>query len=64
MLRDAPDIRMTEATGYPSETNWPRCPVCGEECETIYYGKWMDIVGCDMCLETRNAWEWAEEEAS
>ena len=60
---DAPDIRMTEETGYPSGRyfKWPRCPVCGDEAETIYKDRWGDVVGCDNCIETLNAWEWDDE---
>lgn len=32
------------------------CPVCGEECETIYR-KDSDILGCDNCVEAMDAWE-------
>lgn len=56
-MRDAPYIRMTERTGYPHEVRWPRCPVCGEECETVYL-KDGEPVGCDECLETMDAYEY------
>lgn len=38
----------------------PVCPVCGEECETLYQRHTMrssEIVGCDNCLDTLDAWE-------
>ena len=35
----------------------PRCPVCGEECETIYRDRFGTYVGCDICMETKDAWE-------
>ena len=60
-MRDAPDIRMTEETGYPTKARWPRCPVCGDTAETIYKDIWGDIVGCDNCVEALNAWEWNDE---
>lgn len=57
-MKDAPDIRMTEATGYPDiEVRWPRCPVCGRECETIYQNGDGYAVGCDECLTALDAWE-------
>lgn len=34
-----------------------RCPVCGEECETLYRTAQGDIVGCEECVETVDAWE-------
>lgn len=44
------------------EYNPPVCPICGRECETIYYDKYMDVVGCDECIETRDAWDWQAEQ--
>lgn len=60
-IPDAPDIRMTEATGYPTPVSWPHCPLCGEECETIYKDYYGDVVGCENCIETSNAWELSNE---
>lgn len=45
----------------PDEPRRPRCPVCGEECETIYR-KGNEILGCDNCIVKVNAWEWQEEQ--
>lgn len=56
-MRDAPDIRRTEETGYPTEAKWPVCPVCGEECEKIFKDAWGNILGCDNCVEELDAWE-------
>lgn len=39
---------------------YPHCPICGEECEEVYLNKWLDIVGCEECISTRNAWGQAE----
>ncbi len=39
----------------------PVCPVCGEECDTIYKNKWGDIVGCEECVQTHEALEIMEE---
>ena len=61
-MRDAPDIRMTEETGYPVKVSWPRCPICGDECETVYKVAG-HVVGCDNCVEEQSAWEWEEENA-
>lgn len=38
----------------------PICPVCGEECETIYQDRYGTYVGCDVCVETKDAWEVSE----
>lgn len=51
---DHPVIRNMERTGYPDgkEPEYPICPICGEECETIYKSKDYDIVGCDECIRS------------
>lgn len=56
---DHPIIRNMERTGYPDgkEPRCPICPVCGEECETIYKTKNLDIAGCDLCVAAADAWE-------
>ena len=57
-LMDHPIIRNMERTGYPDgrEPVQPRCPICGEECETIYQNHLGNYVGCDVCTEIRDAW--------
>ena len=37
-MKDDPIIRAREATGLPpwNDGREPRCPVCGESCDTIY----------------------------
>lgn len=59
-IPDHPVIRNMERTGYPDgrEPEYPICPVCGEECEIIYRDKWLDIVGCDECISTVDAWDY------
>jgi hypothetical protein len=39
----------------------PICPVCGFECETIYLAG-QTPVGCDCCIESQDAYEWAEDQ--
>lgn len=60
-MRDAPDIRRAEETGYPTDPKWPRCQVCGEECEKIYKDAWGNILGCENCVEELDAWEVLDE---
>ena len=52
-LPDHPVIQNMERTGYPNgkEPEYPRCPICGEECEDIYKDKDLNIVGCDICIK-------------
>lgn len=63
MYNDIPDhpvIRNLEATGYPDgkEPDFPHCPVCGKECETLYTSdEDGSVVGCDGCLTEHDAWE-------
>ena len=56
---DHPVIRNMESTGYPDgkEPKTPICPVCGEECETIYQSYVGLILGCDNCIKPVNACE-------
>ncbi len=58
-MNDHPVIRNMERTGYPDgkEPRYPVCPVCGEECETIYRDHSGGIFGCDVCVIISNAWE-------
>lgn len=60
-LPDHPDIRSAELTGYGCGHRevYPVCPVCGMECETIYYQD-LDIVGCEECITWRDAWNVSE----
>ena len=62
---DHPAIAACERTGYPPgrEPGDCTCPVCGEECETIYMTIGRMPVGCDVCLETCDAYEYHEEES-
>lgn len=48
----------------PPEPPFPRCPVCGDETDTLYKDKYGDIVGCDNCVTTKDAWEWKQEESA
>lgn len=58
-IPDHPVIRNLERTGYPDgkAPTYPRCPVCGAECDTIYKNRYFEIVGCDECIRTADAWE-------
>lgn len=48
---------------YPEPKERPRhtCPVCGEECETLYLGLNREVVGCDECISTVDAGTYYEE---
>lgn len=59
LIPDAPDIMACMLTGYPrsSATPIPTCPICGEECDTLYRDNFGNIVGCDNCITSSDAWE-------
>ena len=58
-IPDHPAIARALRTGYPDvEPRYPRCPICNQECEMIYWSKHIEVVGCEMCLETQCAWEY------
>lgn len=61
-MRDAPDIRMTEETGYPTQVRFYCCPVCGDECEKVFIDAWGNICGCENCVEEKDAEEALEDE--
>ena len=46
----------------PPEYDMPRCPVCGAETQIIFIDKYGDVVGCEECITTRDAYEWQEEQ--
>lgn len=57
MLED-PAITRTMRTGYPypecDEVPDPRCPCCGDVCETVYLWNG-EVIGCDNCVEKMDA---------
>ena len=62
-IADAPDIRRTEATGWPVEARWPVCPVCGAEgCGVFYRDGAGEILGCEDCVAELDAWELSEDD--
>ena len=60
-IPDADYIRDAEMNGMPSPDPVD-CPVCGERCETIYLNCYRDVLGCDRCIKTKEAYLWAEED--
>ena len=63
---DIPEHTVTqnmERTGYPDgkEPSFPHCPICGAGTDTFYKDKYGDIVGCDECVSTVDAWEYVTE---
>lgn len=54
-IPDHPVIRMMEAYGtpYPEEDEEPICPICGEECDTMYTALDGEVLGCDCCVRSK-----------
>lgn len=61
-MRDSPIIENCERTGYPNgkEPEYPICPICAEECDTLYANRSGEVFACNNCVSTKDAWE-AEE---
>ena len=52
------DDRIPERPLEPPEPEAnPRCPCCGEECETLYRDRMGAVFGYDKCVETLDSWE-------
>ena len=57
-IPDAPWIRDAENNGI-EYAEPPVCPVCGEECETLYEDRDTSYInGCNKCIREVDAWEW------
>ena len=44
--------------GDTTEEENPRCPCCGEECETLYRVLSGAVVGCEKCVDALDVWEY------
>ena len=42
---------------YAPEPEPPICPVCDKETDTFYRDRYKEIIGCDECVSTVDAWE-------
>ena len=62
-MRTWMDDRIPERPLEPPEPEEnPRCPCCGEECETDYLNFVREPVGCDVCLTAKDVYDYYEEE--
>lgn len=52
-------VRFGTPDGRVYET--PVCPICGQETEIFYKSPNADIIGCDNCIDTVDAWAEMEE---
>lgn len=45
----------------PPEPKEPVCPECGKVCDEVYYSRVSHcIVGCNICIRKRPAWDFPE----
>lgn len=42
----------------PEQDAPPCCPWCGAECDTLYRIPTGEIVGCEHCVDTLDAWKY------
>lgn len=57
MHLEHPDISRIQATGlWPDDDGVrPVCPVCGRECEYAFVDRSQEVMGCEHCIEKKNA---------
>ncbi len=57
-----PQISNALRTGWPTgkAPDEPACPICGENCSSIFRDRWGNILGCEDCVKSEDAWEAAE----
>ena len=41
----------------PPDGEVPVCPICGEETDTFFKNSLGEIIGCDICVRSVDAWE-------
>ena len=52
------DIVPERPLNPPEQDAPPCCPWCGAECDTLYRIPTGEIVGCEHCVDTLDAWEY------
>lgn len=59
LRHDHPVVESLDKTGLPpwDSGEEPHCPVCGAACDTVYFDRLNDAVGCENCLTARDAWD-------
>lgn len=56
-IPDAPWIRDAEKNGMPEDPA-PICPCCGEETDRYYLDRDGDIIGCEYCIRSVDAYKY------
>lgn len=59
MVPDPPDIARALNAGSPGKRQInPHCPICGADCEFVFVDDLGgEILGCESCIRTEDAWE-------
>ena len=54
-----PQITNALRTGWPDgkKPEYPKCPVCGQDCGELFKDILGNVLGCDECVRPTNAWE-------
>ena len=47
---------------YDQEEEMPICPMCGADCNDFYVFEGREIVGCECCISSTDAWERTAED--
>lgn len=58
-IPDEPSIAKVLREGETSSA--PTCPICGEVCHTYYIDCYSEVVGCNKCIGTADAYEYEED---
>jgi hypothetical protein len=62
-LPDAPWIRDAELNGIPEAEDF-FCPVCGAENPEKFYVVDGEVIGCESCVNTQDAYDWHDRHRS
>ena len=46
----------------PEQKSNPVCPVCKEECETVYTDINAEVCGCNNCITVYDAWDYFDDD--
>lgn len=59
MLENGMVLDMDRHLNSLEEEYGPTCPICNSDCETFYYdfSGDGDIIGCENCVSTKDAWQ-------
>lgn len=62
-LPDAPWIRDAELNGMPEAEDF-YCPICGAENPEKFYEINGEVIGCESCVNSHDAYDWYDKHRS